>query len=134
MIGCLGDIAFTVSSSVVRTLDNFQWSGSARYAAHQRHLGRGLLEFTGMDPDKITFDIQLLVEHGVNPLEEVVKLWLQSTLGIFNTQICDKVSVRHALICEACMACWLIEPGLHLTKLCLRKGLQGRLREYSSTL
>ena len=39
MIGCLGDIAFTVSSSVVRTLDNFQWSGSARYAAHQRHLG-----------------------------------------------------------------------------------------------
>lgn len=74
MIGCLGDIAFTVSSSVVRTLDNFQWSGSARYAAHQRHLGRGLLEFTGMDPDKISFDMTLSVQLGASPVREISKI------------------------------------------------------------
>ena len=74
MIGCLGDIAFTVSASVVRTLDNFQWSGSARYAAHQRHLGRGLLEFTGMDPDKISFDMTLSVQLGASPVRELSKI------------------------------------------------------------
>ena len=74
MIGCLGDIAFTVSSSVVRTLDNFQWSGSARYAAHQRHLGRGLLEFTGMDPDKISFDMTLSTQLGASPVREISKI------------------------------------------------------------
>lgn len=74
MIGCLGDIAFTVSSSVVRTLDNFQWSGSARYAAHQRHLGRGLLEFTGVDPDKISFDMTLSTQLGASPAREISKI------------------------------------------------------------
>ncbi len=74
MIGCLGDIAFTVSSSVVRTLDNFQWSGSARYAAHQRHLGRGLLEFTGVDPDKISFDMTLSTQLGASPAREIAKI------------------------------------------------------------
>lgn len=74
MIGCLGDIAFTVSSSVVRTLDNFQWSGSARYAAHQRHLGRGLLEFTGVDPDKISFDMTLSTQLGASPVRELSKI------------------------------------------------------------
>ena len=74
MIGCLGDIAFTVSPSVVRTLDNFQWSGSARYAAHQRHLGRGLLEFTGVDPDKISFDMTLSVQLGASPAREISKI------------------------------------------------------------
>ena len=74
MIGCLGDIAFTVSASVVRTLDNFQWSGSARYAAHQRHLGRGLLEFTGMDPDKISFDMTLSTQLGASPSREISKI------------------------------------------------------------
>lgn len=74
MIGCLGDIAFTVSASVVRTLDNFQWSGSARYAAHQRHLGRGLLEFTGVDPDKISFDMTLSTQLGASPAREISKI------------------------------------------------------------
>ena len=74
MIGCLGDIAFTVSSSVVRTLDNFQWTGSARYAAHQRHLGRGLLEFTGVDPDKISFDMTLSTQLGASPAREISKI------------------------------------------------------------
>lgn len=75
IIGCLGDVIFTVSRSVVRTLDNMTWSGSARYATHERHLTNALTEFTGLDPDKITFDILLSAELGVDPIAEVVKLW-----------------------------------------------------------
>ena len=75
IIGCLGDVIFTVSKDVVRTLDNMVWSGSARYAVHERHLTHALTEYTGLDPDKITFDILLSAELGVDPIAEVVKLW-----------------------------------------------------------
>ena len=75
IVGCLGDVIFTVSRSVVRTLDNMTWSGSARYATHERHLTHALTEFTGLDPDKITFDILLSADLGVDPIAEVVNLW-----------------------------------------------------------
>ena len=75
VIGCLGDIIFEVSEATVRTLDNMVWSGSARYAVHERHLTHALTEFTGLDPDKITFDITLTSELGVDPITEVVKIW-----------------------------------------------------------
>lgn len=75
IVGCLGDVIFTVSRSVVRTLDNMEWSGSARYATHERHLTHALTEFTGLDPDEITFDILLSADLGVDPIAEVVKLW-----------------------------------------------------------
>lgn len=75
VIGCLGDIVFTVSEATVRTLDNLVWSGSARYAVHERHLTHALTEFTGLDPDAITFDITLSSDLGVDPMEEVVKIW-----------------------------------------------------------
>lgn len=75
MIGCLGDIVFTVSDEMVLTLDNMKWSGSARYATHQRHGINALTEFTGIDPDKISFDITLSAELGIDPLTEVVRLW-----------------------------------------------------------
>lgn len=75
IVGCLGDVIFTVSRSVVRTLENMTWSGSARYATHERHLTHALTEFTGLDPDKITFDILLSADLGVDPIAEVVKLW-----------------------------------------------------------
>ena len=57
------------------TLDNMTWSGSARYAIHERHLTHALTEFVGLDPDKITFDITLSTDLGVDPIEEVVKIW-----------------------------------------------------------
>lgn len=75
VIGCLGDIIFEVSEATVRTLDNMTWSGSARYATHERHLTHALTEFVGLDPDKITFDITLSADLGVDPLTEVVKIW-----------------------------------------------------------
>lgn len=80
IIGYLGEnekdgIVFEVSEKTVRTLSNWNWNGSARYTVHQRHNTHALTEFTGLDPDKITFDLKLLRELGVDPMEDVVKLW-----------------------------------------------------------
>lgn len=75
VIGCLGDIAFTVSERVVYTLDNMVWSGSARYATHQRHMNHALTEFTGLDPDKITFSVTLSADLGIDPNTEIKKIF-----------------------------------------------------------
>lgn len=73
-IGTLGDIVFTVSSNTVRTFENMKWDSSAQYAKHERHLQDVLLEFTGTDPDEITFSMYLSAYLGVNPMTELVKL------------------------------------------------------------
>ena len=57
LIGYLGKsagsgISFVVSREVFRTPKNLKWSGSARYAAHQRHGTYALTEFTGIDPSR----------------------------------------------------------------------------------
>ncbi|WP_295757385.1 baseplate J/gp47 family protein [uncultured Oscillibacter sp.] len=75
VIGSLGDVAFTVSRDLVRTLDKFQWSGSARYGVHQRHAGNALTEFTGLDPDQISLDLTFSAELGTNPMEEIWRLF-----------------------------------------------------------
>lgn len=75
MVGVLGDIPFIVSSDVVRTLSNMKWSGSARYTTHQRHNNHALTEFTGLDADKLSFDIYLSASLGVDPMAELTKIW-----------------------------------------------------------
>ena len=74
-IGTLGEIRFSISDRAIETIQNFVWSGSARYGTHQRHLANALTEFTGLDPDSITFDIYVSAYLGVNPMTEVVKIW-----------------------------------------------------------
>ena len=80
LIGYLGKsaddgIQFVVSREVFRTPKNMKWSGSVRYATHERHNTHALTEFTGLDPDRFSFDILLTAEMGVDPLKEVVKIW-----------------------------------------------------------
>lgn len=75
VVGCLGNIVFQVSEEVVETISNVVWSGSARYSTHQRHLQNALTEFTGVDPDKISFTMTLSAELGVDVISEVVKFW-----------------------------------------------------------
>ena len=80
MIGYMGKdadngIQFVVSREVFRTPKNMVWSGSVRYATHERHNTHALTEFTGLDPDNFSFDILLAAELGVDPLKEVVKIW-----------------------------------------------------------
>jgi len=74
-VGCLGDIIFQVSSNTIKTINRVEWSGSARYSEHQRHLTNALTEFTGLNPDTISFEMVLSVYLGVDPMAELTKLW-----------------------------------------------------------
>lgn len=74
IIGCLGDIIFSVSDSAVKTITNYTRSGSARYATHDLHLSKSLLEFTGADPEDLSFDVEMLTSLGVDPDTELAKI------------------------------------------------------------
>ena len=80
-IGCLGEIIFEVSSEQIRTFSNMQWSGSVRYGVHDRHLNNAFTEFTGIEPDEISFDMSLSSSLGISPMEEIVKLWTYERNG-----------------------------------------------------
>lgn len=80
VIGYLGRspedcILFTASDSVIRALENIKWTGSARWSTHERHGTNALTEFTGVDVDGFTFEVTLTPELGVDPMEEMVKIW-----------------------------------------------------------
>jgi len=74
-IGTLGDIVFTVSRSQVNTFDNMKWDSSAQYTTHNRHLKDALPEFTGTDADKISLAMYFSVFLGVDPMQEIIKLF-----------------------------------------------------------
>lgn len=73
-IGTLGDIVFSVSPKVIRTFNGLKKSVSPKFSSHNRHLKETLLEFTGTDPDKISFSMTLSVFLGVDPQAEAAKL------------------------------------------------------------
>lgn len=81
-IGCLGDVVFEVSASVIQTIDSFVWSGSANIQTHQRHLDNSLQEFVGIDPDAITFTMTLAKYLGADPLAEIVRVFEYERNGI----------------------------------------------------
>ncbi|MCM1165684.1 MAG: phage tail protein [Ruminococcus sp.] len=74
VIGSLGGVVFSVSTNYVKTFDGMKRSSSAKFASHNRHLKDTLLEFTGNDPDKITFSMTLSVFLGVDPQKELSTL------------------------------------------------------------
>ncbi|MCI8525594.1 MAG: hypothetical protein HFF17_06655 [Oscillospiraceae bacterium] len=74
-IGALGEVVFEASEEKIETVHNVRWSGSARYATHNRVGTNALTEFLGVAPDKMRFDMVLSVNLGVDPMQELVKLW-----------------------------------------------------------
>jgi len=72
MIGCLGGINFKVTSKTVQTIDNIKMKKAANYAVHNRVGKKSLLEFTGLDPDEISFTCNLAVFQRVKP-EKILK-------------------------------------------------------------
>ncbi len=80
-VGRLGDITFEASEETVRTLSDMKWSGSARYATHQRHCANALTEFTGLGTDLFSFSMTLIRELGVEPMEEIKKLFKYERTG-----------------------------------------------------
>ena len=77
-IGSLGSsVVFSVSDKEVKTITNMSWKTSVSYSVHKLHLRKGLLEYTGENPDEIEFDATFSAFLGVNPLamcENVRKL------------------------------------------------------------
>ena len=74
-VGSLGDIAFEVSDSIIKTIDNAVWSGSANIHTHIRHLDNSLQEFVGVDPDGFTFTIKLSKYLGAAPMTEIDRMF-----------------------------------------------------------
>lgn len=74
-VGCLGDIIFEVSDSVIRTLHDATWSGSVTIQTHKIHLDNSLQEFVSIDPDGFTFSIRLAYYLGVKPMDEIIKIF-----------------------------------------------------------
>lgn len=74
-VGALGEIVFQATEETIRTLDNWNWSGSARWAEHNRHNNHALTEFTGLDPDEISFSMYLSAFLGVDPMTDLKRLW-----------------------------------------------------------
>ena len=73
-IGTLGDIVFSVSRNKVNTFSGMKRDSTAQYATHNRHLKDSLLEYTGADADKISFNMYFSVFLGVEPMSEIKKL------------------------------------------------------------
>jgi len=73
-MGSLGDIVFTVSDQKIRTPKSIRRSTTAKYGSHARHLRKPLPEFTGMELDKISLDIILSRDLGVDIRSEQKKI------------------------------------------------------------
>ena len=69
IVGALGDVVFSVSSRTLKTISNFVWSGSARYATHDLHAGNSISEYTGTD-------------LGVDPMSEIWRLFDLERQGV----------------------------------------------------
>ena len=95
IVGALGDVVFSVSSRTLKTISNFVWSGSARYATHDLHAGNSISEYTGTDLAKITFDIQLLASLGVDPMSEI---WRLFSLLLVSFGVAYPRKIRHTLV------------------------------------
>ena len=81
IVGALGDFVFETSAEVVKTLDDFEWESSAKYAKHDRHLKEDLPEYTGTDNDEISFTIYLSAHLGVDPQDEYTALLIAEREG-----------------------------------------------------
>ena len=70
IVGCLGDVEFSVSSELVYTFENMKWSGGARIAKHDRHLAGSLAEFTGSEAETVSFDFVLSEYFGAKNVQQ----------------------------------------------------------------
>lgn len=70
-LGTLGEIVFSVSDKKIQTFDDMSLESSVKYHTHDRHLEKPLLEFGGMETDKLSFTMYHSVFLGVNPEKQI---------------------------------------------------------------
>lgn len=74
MIGSYGDIVFTVSEGKVLTFDGLEKDLSARYAKHEIHLNKPILEFLGESLAEMKLSIKLDTSLGINPKRQLDRI------------------------------------------------------------
>ena len=67
IIGSFGDVIFSVSADMIKTLRSMTVSASASIQSHRRHLQKPLLEYIGPDNKTITFSLRLSKYLGTDP-------------------------------------------------------------------
>ena len=77
--GMLGDVIFEVSDQTYRTINNLTRNKKANYSTHKLVKKEGILEFTGVDPETISFEILFSAWFGENPETWRKKLDSRST-------------------------------------------------------
>jgi len=65
--GMLGDVTFEVTDKTFRTISNLSRSNKANYSTHKLVAKKGILEFTGVDPEQISFEVLFSAWLGENP-------------------------------------------------------------------
>lgn len=73
-IGTLGPVVFETSSKKIRTFQDLQRSGSARWEDHEIIGQKPKAEFLGPGKEQITFTIKIDAALGVNPTNELYML------------------------------------------------------------
>lgn len=74
MVGSLGDVAFEVSDKMIRTIDGYRRSASARIAQHEITGRKAISEFIGPSLESISFQMKLSRQWGVVPERELETL------------------------------------------------------------
>ena len=86
-IGSFGDVVFRVSDTVVNTINNLQWSGSANWSTHERHGTTGIIEYTGANPEELSFDMVLSAYLGKSPSADLDRIRDYTRCGAAKTLV-----------------------------------------------
>ena len=84
VVGAFGDVVFEASSLKIETVKDVKRSVKAKYATHDIVGHKSRLEFVGLEPDEITFSMQLNRDLGVNVDMEIKKLLTMLRAGEAN--------------------------------------------------
>ncbi len=74
MIAQFGEIVFEVSADKVKTIKNLSRERKATFASHTILNNKPKLQQTGYELDTISFEMQLVLSHGVSPKTELETL------------------------------------------------------------
>lgn len=86
-IGTFGSIAFEVSTTKIRTFDDFKRKLSVKYEEHAVIGMKPKLEFIAPGLDEISFQIIFSAFQGINPLKEMEQLRLIVQEGKYNSLV-----------------------------------------------
>lgn len=102
VLGTLGDTVFSIATNgtavKVYTFDNLQRTAKARYATHDIHGRKQLLELVGFEAETVTLSIRLDVFFGISPETEAAALRDKMYKGEVQTLIIGGVVIGDFVI------------------------------------